>query len=65
MVGRWLNSTPVSNRASTDCKLQTPDCTRLGLKLQTSEETNGDEYIRLETSTYEWVLYRRRVHTNA
>ena len=38
---------------------------RLGLKLQTSEETTGDEYIRLETSTYEWVSCRRRVHTSA
>ena len=37
----------------------------LGLKLQTSAETNGDEYIRLETSTYEWVSYRRRVHSSA
>ena len=25
--------------------------------------TTGDEYIQLETSTYEWVSYRRRVHT--
>ena len=52
---------------------------RLGLKLQTSEETNGDEYIRLETngdeyirvgmvqetSTYECLEVRRRVHTSA
>ena len=30
--------------------------------------TTGDEYIRVgivqETSTYEWVSYRRRVHTS-
>ena len=34
-----------------------------GLKLQTSAETNGDEYIRLETSTYECLEVRRRAHT--
>ena len=38
---------------------------RFSLKLQTSAETNGDKYIRLETSRYQWVSYRRRVHTNA
>ena len=40
---------------------------RSGLKLQTSAETNGDEYIRVgivqETSTYECLEVRRRVHT--
>ena len=38
-----------------------------GLKLQTSSETIGDEYIRVgivqETSTYECLEVRRRVHT--
>ena len=34
----------------------------LGLKLQTSAETNGGEYIRQETSTYECLEVRRRVH---
>ena len=30
---------------------------------KTTDE-GGDEYIRLETSTYERVSYRRRVHTS-
>ena len=40
---------------------------RSGLKLQTSAETNEDEYVRVgivqETSTYECLEVRRRVHT--
>ena len=39
---------------------------RLGLNLQTSAKTTGDEYIRVgimqETSTYECLEVRTRVH---
>ena len=56
----WVQSFEISADISTSLG-------RLGLKLQTSAETTGDEYIRVgivqETSTYECLEVRRRVRT--